>query len=147
MPGKECWYRFHAVIKTKLGDLFCMNCCVLSSFLDHFTSAKAKARAIGSVRECGRSRASGAGALLSVARLQFKRRQSGQLKRRRRVFSRGAQGTERGGVLGGDVPPYYSVNKYIIRPFCNSMLRVESCYKWNSCQSVSLLVRLIYLNL
>ena len=40
-----------------------------------------------------------------VARLQFKRRQSGQVKRRRCV-SRGAQGAERDGVRGGVSPPY-----------------------------------------
>jgi len=37
-----------------------------------------------------------------VARLQFKRRQNGQVKRRRRV-SRGAQGAERGEMREGNV--------------------------------------------
>jgi len=38
-----------------------------------------------------------------VARLQFKKRQSGEFKRRRRV-RRGAQGAKRDGVQGGGVP-------------------------------------------
>jgi len=40
---------------------------------------------------------------LQVARLQFKRRQSGQVKRRKHI-SRGAQGVEMGIGAGGDVP-------------------------------------------
>jgi len=39
----------------------------------------------------------------SIVRLQFKRRQSGQVKRQRHV-SRGAQVAERGGIRGGIVP-------------------------------------------